>query len=646
VSTSPTSTTSTTSPTTTSPTKTAPTQSTSWTRSLTPACSLQDLAFQLFDVLDIERTVLAASPRFQAHTRDVVESALSTAQQVALRHYLPHNRKSDLQEPTFDPATGKVAIIPEVKAALEQFRAAGLCAAHADEDLGGMQLPSTVTNALMVPFYAANIGTASYTFLTTAAGNMLRKYGSRQQMERYLAPMLEGRFTGTMSMSETQAGSSLGDIATKAVRRADGTYAIVGKKMWISGGEHDLSENIVNMVLAKVVGPEAPNHTPAGVKSISLFVVPKFRVNPDGSLGPRNGVSLGGLNKKLGWRGTTNCGELLFGEQGECVGELLGEEGKGLSVMFTMMNEARITIGFIAAALAYAGFAASVSYASERGQGRAVDNKDPASPPVLIKDHPDVRRMLLLQQSYAEGALALCLYASRLVDRTHQAAPDADPALLKREALLLDVLTPIVKSWPSQWCLESNSTAIQVHGGYGYTRDFAVEQHYRSARLNMIHEGTNGIQSLDLLGRKMLAMKGLPVLLDAVRGAVEDARAAPFADAALQRRAQLLAEAADRLERTTAALANAPLKTALANSHEYLNMAGFTVVAWMWLAQETAAARKLAGAASGGLGPDETDFLRAKRRASRYFFAYELPRTKPQAELLQSLDDVLLDAEF
>ena len=295
-----------------------------------------------------------------------------------------------------------------------------------------------------------------------------------------------------MCLSEPQAGSSLSDIRTTAYPQSDGTYRLSGNKMWISAGEHELSENIVHLVLARIAG------APAGVKGISLFLVPKFRVNEDGSLGARNDVALAGLNHKMGFRGTTNC-VLNFGEQGGAYAELVGEANKGLACMFHMMNEARIGVGMGATVLGYTGYLHALAYARERPQGRLPGGKNAAQPQVKIIEHADVKRMLLAQKAYVEGALALCLYCSFLVDQSQTAQEET----IRREAgLLLDILTPIAKAWPSQYCLEANSLAIQVHGGYGYTREYPVEQFYRDNRLNPIHEGTNGIQALDLLGRK------------------------------------------------------------------------------------------------------------------------------------------------
>lgn len=585
-------------------------------------CDQRDLHFHLFEVLKIQSSLFnnpKQFPRFESHTEEFVSEAISSAERLAEEDFAPHNRKNDMVEPKFDAKTNRVAINPEVSTALGKFYELGFGALHADTDpFGGMQLPTTVTNALMVPFYSANIGTITFPFLTIAAGNMLRKYGSPEQLSSVLQPMYEGKFFGTMNLSETQAGSSLGDITTRAVPLGNGQYSIIGNKMWISGGDHSLSDNIVHMVLAKVADtPTSP--LPAGVKGISLFVVPKYRVDSKES----NDVSLGGLNKKLGWRGATNC-VMNYGENGQCRGEILGKEGQGLAVMFTMMNEARISVGLIATSLGYSGYAHSLQYARERKQGRV----QPGGDQTPIVNHADVKRMLLVQKAYVEGSLALCLYASLLVDSSTYAQ---DKAKAEEDELVLDLLTPIVKSWPSEWCLEANKWAIQIHGGYGFTRDYTVEQTYRDNRLNMIHEGTNGIQSLDLLGRKMKA-KGYELFVKRVGEDVALAKKA--GDAALASRAVALEEAMARLDSTkTLLLGEKDKALSMANSHEFLNMMGHTCIAWMWLRQETASA-----------GKDE-DFYRGKRAASQYFFQHELPKTVAQANLLQSLDRTVLDVK-
>lgn len=525
-----------------------------------------------------------------------------------------------------------------------------MCSGHVDFELGGMQLPSCIASIFAFPFTAVNPGTTSYSFLTIAAGNMLRLAGTPEQHRKYLIPMLEGRFFGTMNLSETQAGSSLGDITTKAVRRQDGKYSIKGSKMWISAGEHNLSENIVHMVLAKVAEPQPDGsfQTMPGVKGISLFIVPKKIVRDDGSLGPSNGVALAGLNHKMGYRGTTNC-VMSYGEREECVGELLGQVGQGLATMFLMMNEARIAIGYGACALGHAGYIRSLEYARERKQGRLASVRDPSTPQIPIIQHADVRRMLLVQKSYVEGALSLAMFGSLLVDLIHDdTRVEKKQGINTERRILLDVLTPVIKSWPSEWCLEANKWAIQVHGGYGYTRDYDVEQIYRDNRLNMIHEGTNGIQSLDLLGRKISGQKGrgLEILADEIMSSVVRAgEIAAFRGGSegdlLEMHGKLLTEAVERLVKTSHVLldvgAAGNLDLMMCNSHEFLNMTGTIMIAWRWLEMETAAVLR-----TNGNCDFSEEFYQSKRLCAQYFYGHELPKTVHQANLLMSLDDVNL----
>nr|NKB43365.1 acyl-CoA dehydrogenase [Alphaproteobacteria bacterium] len=342
--------------------------------------SRRDLAFLLYEVFDAES--LVETDRYASHDRTVFDAVLDTADTIARDQFAPHAALVDENEPTFDGAD--VHVVPEVKAALDTYVAAGLMGATFDNAVGGMQLPVVVGQACQAIFSAANISTTAYPFLTIGAGNLLAAFGSDEQRERFLAPMVEGRFFGTMCLSEPQAGSSLTDITTRAELSDDGHYCIAGSKMWISGGDHSLSENIIHMVLAKIPGG------PSGVKGISLFVVPKHRINDDGALGANNNVALAGLNHKMGYRGTVNT-LLNFGESGETHGYLVGEAHKGLTYMFHMMNEARIGVGLGAVALGYAGYSASLAYAKERPQGRHLDTKTPDSKPVAIVEHADVK---------------------------------------------------------------------------------------------------------------------------------------------------------------------------------------------------------------------------------------------------------------
>ncbi len=594
--------------------------------------SRRDLEFVLYELL--EASALTSRARYADHSRETFDAALATCERMASELFEPHYRKNDQNEPHFDGEN--VHIIPEVKQALDAFCKAGLMAAGQDYDLGGMQLPAVVNAACFAWFKGANISTTGYPFLTIGNANLLLAHGSKQQIDTYVRPMMEGRFFGTMCLSEPQAGSSLADIKTRAETRPDGNYRLFGNKMWISAGEHELSENIIHLVLAKIPG------SPPGVKGISLFIVPKKLVNVDGSLGERNDVVLAGLNHKMGYRGITNTllnfgeGKFKPGGGAGAVGYLVGEPNRGLACMFHMMNEARIGVGMGAVLLGYTGYLHALDYARNRPQGRLPGAKDAASPQVPIIEHADVRRMLLAQKSYVEGGLALCLYCARLVDEqktgeTKQAREEA--------GLLLDILTPIAKSWPSQWCLEANNLAIQVHGGYGYTRDYKVEQFYRDNRLNPIHEGTHGIQAMDLLGRKVGMEQGRAFeLLIANIG-----EATLAAMASESQRLQQCAKALDAAVKDAAATTRALLSVReanlmLANASIYLEMLGHVVIAWIWLRQALLAERALASAQG-----DDKAFYQGKLQACRYFFRYELPRTGTQNQLLRGIDPTCLE---
>ena len=586
--------------------------------------SRRDLDFLLYEWLRVDE--LTKRERFAEHTRETFDAVLDLCEQLAERYFAPHNKASDANEPTFDG--DKVTIIPEVKEAWDAFAGADLLPMSMDQRLGGAQLPVTVGQAGFAWFSAANVSTTGYLMLTMANANLLARFGSPELVEAFLQPMLTGRYSGTMALSETQAGSSLADILTRAEPQDDGTYRLFGSKMWISGAEHELTDNIVNLVLAKIPGG------PPGTKGISLFVVPKYIVGADGSIGERNDVALAGLNHKMGQRGITNTvlslGDGTFSPGGKpgAVGYLVGEAHRGIAYMFTMMNEARLGVGMGAVALGYTGYLKSVRYARERPQGRPVTAKDPAAPQIPIIEHADVKRMLLAQKAYVEGGMALLLYCAKLVDVAHSTESDEER---DNATLLLDMLTPVGKSWPSQWCLEANSLAIQVHGGYGYTREYDVEQHYRDNRLNPIHEGTHGIQSLDLLGRKvtMRGGAGLAALGEEIGRTVAEASALG-GDTATQ--AAELDASWQRLVTVTAGMfGSGDIDAALANSVVYLEAFGHIVVAWMWLQQ--------AVAAHGSNG----DFYEGKRQAAQYFFRYELPKTAPQLDLLESLDRTTLE---
>jgi len=584
--------------------------------------SARNLAFELYEVLDAE--ALTRRERFAEHSRETFNAALSTARSIAEKYFAPHNRKGDEHEPRYE--NGEAVLIPEVKPAVQAFLDAGFLNANRDFEAGGMQLPTLLSQACFAHFQAANAGTTAYPFLTMGAANLIESFGSEEQKRLFLQPMIDGRFFGTMALTEPHAGSSLADIRTRAEPAADGSYRLRGNKIFISGGDHPLSENIVHMVLAKL--PDAP----PGVKGISLFIVPKFLVNADGSLGARNDVTLAGLFHKMGWRGTTSTA-LNFGDNGHCVGYLVGKPHQGLACMFQMMNEARIGVGMGAVMLGYAGYLYSLDYARQRPQGRLPDNKDPSTAAVAIIAHSDVKRMLLAQKAYVEGAFDLGLYAARLVDDSNT----ADTAEARQQAHeLLDLLTPIVKSWPSEFCLKANELAIQILGGHGYTREYPVEQYYRDNRLNPIHEGTHGIQSLDLLGRKLAQNggAGLKQLVRLIAGTCERAHGFPQLDSLRQPLEQLLT----RLQGVTLGLlgdlASGKVNAALANAALYMKAFGHCVIGWRWLEQAIRAEEGLATASEADRG-----FYRGKLQAARFFLTWEVPPCHNDLALLEARDD-------
>ena len=590
--------------------------------------SRRDLNFLLYEWLDAES--LIQRQRFSEHSRETFDAVLDLCEQLATDKFANHNKKSDQNEPHFDGE--RVHIIPEVRHALDAFTEAGLITAGHDAELGGMQLPCLLEKAGFAWFNGANVATSAYPMLSIGNANTLLKCGSAQQIEQFVKPLLAGRFFGTMCLSEPQAGSSLSDILTQAIAEPDGSYRLRGNKMWISGGEHDLSENIIHLVLAKV--PDTNGKLIPGVKGISLFIVPKFLVNDDGSLGERNDVVLAGLNHKMGYRGTTNC-LLNFGEgkhqphgKPGAVAYLVGKLHHGLAAMFNMMNEARIGVGLGAVMLGYTGYLQSLDYARNRPQGRPPANKDPSQPQIPLIEHTDVRRMLLAQKSYVEGGLALILYCARLVDEEKT----ADSTEARTSAtLLLDILTPIAKSWPSQWCLEANNLAIQIHGGYGYTREYNVEQLYRDNRLNPIHEGTHGIQGIDLLGRKVVMNSGaaMKLLSEKILQTLVRAESCQLSEhsGALGKRWKRLLNTTEILHDTN------DLNLTLANASIYLEAIGHLVMSWIWLEQAIAAQAAQRG---------DQSFYAGKRQACDWFFRWELPRVDAQLDLLDALDKTTL----
>ena len=592
--------------------------------------SRRDLEFQLYEWLNVG--ALTRAERYADHGRETYDAVLDACERLATEKFAPHYQKADRVEPQFDGE--RVTLIDEIGPALKAFADAGLPAATQDYERGGMQLPTVIEKAAWSYLCAANISTAAYPLLSLANARLLLHHGNAAQIAAFAEPQLRGEWFGTMCLSEPQAGSSLADVTTRAEYEGEspfgGQYRVSGNKMWISGGDHELGGNIVHLVLARVA--DADGQIIPGVKGLSLLLVPKYLVNGDGSLGERNDVRVAGINHKMGYRGIVNT-LLNFGEgtayqpagKAGAIGYLVGPLHGGLACMFHMMNEARIGIGLGATALGYTAYLHSLDYARNRPQGRSLGSRSSKQQPII--EHADVRRMLLAQKSYAEGALGLNLYCALLVDQARVTTDESERAQLEQ---LLELLTPVAKSWPSQWCLAGNDLAIQIHGGYGYTREYKVEQLYRDNRLNPIHEGTHGIQALDLLGRKITMNEGAALMQFSARvsATIDHARELD----GLASHTDALHAQLKRLQQVTRTLWSAgdPVLT-LANASVYLEAFGHIVIAWIWLQQAAAAHGK------------DSDFHQGKRQAAQYFFAWELPKVTAQLDLLAALDRSTLD---
>ncbi len=594
---------------------------------MTDRLPVRDLTFLLQDVLNIG-ALLDYDP-YADHDLTGLESMLEMARAMALDTFAPIADAMDAQEPRL--VDGRVEVHPAAGPALQQFVEAGFAAASHPTDLGGLSLPFAVHQGVQALFGAVNTPLLAYAGLTVAAAGLLDAHGSDALKAEWLEPLVEGRFFGTMALSEPHAGSSLADLRTQATPQPDGTYRLNGEKMWITGADHEMSDNIVHFVLARL--PDAP----AGTRGISLFLVPKRLADDTGAYTIENDVRVVGINHKMGFRGAVNT-VFSLGEKDGAVGYLVGDENRGLQAMFHMMNEARIGVGLCAACLAWGGYRHALAYAREREQGRPITSRDATQPQVPIIQHADVRRMLLEQKSLSEGALHLVLFAASLVDRQRVATAAGDTATAKSLGLLLDTLTPIVKAWSSDHGLRASSGAIQVLGGSGYTRDFPVERLYRDNRLNPIHEGTNGIQAMDLLGRKILAKGGGMALMQALQEGLERAQGGGPQSREL---AGKLSAAVEWVATVTMSLAGVAQsdgpEVLLANATPYLHLVGHTVVAWLWLEQVVVAERLLAD------GSAEADFLNGKLAAARYFYAWELPQTAGWASVLMPVERTPLD---
>jgi alkylation response protein AidB-like acyl-CoA dehydrogenase len=593
----------------------------------------RDLRFHLYEVLQAEN--LTQLPYFADHDWASFEMVLEAAGQIAETQLRPLLTVMDREEPQL--VDGNIRVHPAMGPIIRRFGEDGWINAPFSYEEGGQQLPATIMNAATFVFGAANYSSSVFPFLTTGAANLLRSFGSKELVERFTPMMYAGRWQGTMALTEPDAGSSLSDITTSAeATDVPGEYRIRGQKIYISAGDHDACENVVHLMLAKIKGG------PAGAKGISLFAVPQKRLaewssvqNPTSNVLIPNDVLTAGVYHKMGYKGAP-IAHLMVGSNEGAIGYLVGEPHQGLRYMFQMMNEARVGVGMNAVSIGTAAYYASLQYARERPQGRPIAEKNSANPQVPIIQHADVRRMLLFQKAVLEGSLGLLLQCSYYADVAHAGEGEAK----ENAALLLDLLTPVAKSYPSEMGCLTTSAAVQILGGAGYTTDFPVEQFYREARIHPIHEGTTGIHGLDLLGRKITLHggKAVQLLVNEMQAAMQEAATYP----ALGTLVQQLGEAMTRLNTVTTyllGLANDPTAM-LADATLYLEQFGITVIAWQWLRQATVAQAALPTATA-----DDAAFYNGKLMAARYFYEYELVKTHALAQRLQSADRVTVEMQ-
>ena len=582
--------------------------------------SMRNVKFLLYEVFDAAS--LTRYPYYEEYDRKMLDMVIQAAGELAQGLLWPHYQEMDRNPPEL--VEDVVKVHPSVRKVLKELGEGGWIAMTVPEELDGQQLPQIIADSCQFIFCAANYSAAAYSGLSDGAAHLIENFGSKGLYDAFVPHLRSGRWQGTMALTEPEAGSSLSDITTTAEPTEDGYYQVQGQKVFISGGDHDGVENVVHLMLARIKG------APFGVKGISLFVVPKKRIHETGGL-VNNDVGTSGIFHKLGYRGCP-IAQLSIGDKNDCRGYLVGEPHNGLRYMFQMMNEARIGVGIGAAALATAAYYASLDYAALRKQGRKIEEKNPANPPVPIIEHADVKRMLMFQRSVVEGALSLLLQCSKYVDLKKVGSDEEK----KKYALLLDLLTPVAKSYPSEMGILSISEGLQILGGSGYCDDYPLEQYYRDARIHPIHEGTTGIHGLDLLGRKipMKNGKALHLFCGEVETAIVKAKEMPE----LESYARQLSEFLEKLKQVTGHLAGIQKKQgiehALADATLYLELFGIMAISWQWLIQAIVIVKAL----SGEPPEAEEDFYQGKFYTFRYFFGYELPKAEGLVNRLMHTD--------
>jgi butyryl-CoA dehydrogenase len=586
--------------------------------STNPLLDDRDVSFLLWDVHAAH--LLCELPAFADHSREGFELILGQSRRLAREVLYPAYAPMDAEPPAL--SGGRVRVHPAMRAIYPRIVELGLINATRPAEVGGQRLPTTIASMAMGYLMAANGAAAGYAFLTTGAAHLVEAFGSEALKETYMTRMYAGEWTGTMALTEPQAGSSLADVKATATPAGDGSYRLRGSKIFISGGDQDLTENVVNLTLARIDG------APPGIKGVSLFVVPRRR--PEGGGLVDNDVETAGLVHKIGWRGLPSV-ILSLGERGDCHGFLVGEPHRGIAYMFQMMNEARLLVGLSGVATASVAYHEAVAYARARPQGRPLGGRDPSLPQVPIIEHADVRRMLLRQKAIVEGGLSLVVTASRWADLATHAE---EPSERRRAALLLDLITPVAKSFPAEKGFEANALSVQVHGGYGYSSEYRPEAWMRDQKLNSIHEGTTGIQGMDLLGRKAIAAGGeaLRAFVEEVAFAVSRARKARVAEPLCAEVEGAMGLVAGLTAELGAKGLGGKVDAMMLHSTDYLELFSILAVGWQWILQAAAAREALAR------GVTPAAFYEGKLCAAQYWIATELGRIPHLASLCRSAE--------
>ena len=589
----------------------------------------RDMEFVLHELLQVDS--LSAHERYAEFNKKTIDLIISEARNLAVKELLPIRVDGDRKGARFDK--GRVTVPESFHKAWALFKQGEWVALSDDPQWGGQGMPVTLSLAANDLFIGANFAFMMYPGLTHGAGRLIQTFGTAQQKKLYLKKMFSGEWTGTMLLTEPEAGSDVGALNTTAVKNDDGTYSISGNKIFISSGEHDMSENIIHPVLARIEG------APKGTKGISLFLVPKIRVNDDGSLGEPNDVICTGIEEKMGIHGNATA-SLSLGSKGNCVGTLLGEENKGMRAMFQMMNEARLLVGLQGLACASTAYMYAVNYARERVQGRHLLNaQENGAPSVPIIEHPDIRRMLLTMKVYVEGMRSLLYYIANCEDKANVCDDETDKAKLHG---LIDLLIPIAKGYVTDKAFEVCSLGVQVYGGYGYIKAYPMEQLLRDCRITQIYEGTNGIQAMDLLARKLGMQKGKPVM--DLLGEIQQTLAAARAIAGLEGMAAKVEGAVNKLGEVMlhigqAAMAVETRVSAFAHAYSFMEVCGDVVFAWLLLWRATLAAQKL----EGGARKKEVAFYEGQIQSSEFFIHSVLPVSTGKMNVIMAANNAAID---